>query len=152
MVEPRFAARVLLLDPDDRLLLLRAQDDVVPYHWWVAPGGGLEAGESFEAAARRELFEETGLDLPIGRWVWVRRHVFEFRGATLDQRERYFLARTTSITIAPPKPDDYVTEWRWWTLAELIATHDVLTPRRLPELLADILAGRAPPEPIDCGV
>ncbi len=44
-----------------RVFLLHARDRVAGRSWWMAPGGGLEAGESFEAAARRELAEETGL-------------------------------------------------------------------------------------------
>ena len=47
-----------------------------------------------------------------------------------------------------------VHELRWWTPDELTAAADgvLFAPRRLPELLADLLAAGAPPEPIDVGV
>jgi ADP-ribose pyrophosphatase YjhB (NUDIX family) len=49
----RPVARVLLLGPEQQLLLLLAQDTVRNHFSWVTPGGGLEAGESFERAASR---------------------------------------------------------------------------------------------------
>ncbi len=54
---------MLVLDPDGHLLMFRDSDlglDPVP-HWWITPGGGVDPGESDEAAAVRELREETGL-------------------------------------------------------------------------------------------
>ncbi|WP_342351908.1 NUDIX hydrolase [Paenibacillus physcomitrellae] len=48
---------VVLLDPNDRLLLQRRKDNGL----WGLPGGAMEIGESFEDTARRELLEETGL-------------------------------------------------------------------------------------------
>jgi hypothetical protein len=40
---------------------------------------------------------------------------------------------------------------RWWTLDELEATTDKLSPRRLPSALRDLLERGPPPEPIDVG-
>jgi 8-oxo-dGTP pyrophosphatase MutT (NUDIX family) len=42
------------------LVLRRAETDSLPGYWEI-PGGGVEVGESFEDAARRELVEETGI-------------------------------------------------------------------------------------------
>ncbi len=56
----RLSAGVIILDPDDRVALVR---HVKPgtYDFWVAPGGGVEPGEDIRAAAQRETLEETGL-------------------------------------------------------------------------------------------
>ena len=57
----RSAARVIVIDDDDRLLLVRFEfpDGRAV---WATVGGGLEPGETHEDAARRELAEEAGLD------------------------------------------------------------------------------------------
>ena len=150
--EPRCAARVLLLHEQAGLLLLRAEQAREPRVFWIAPGGGLDPGETHEQAAVREVLEETGITVELGPAVWVRRHRYTVDGRTFDQSERYYLGRTDELSIRPRQQDDYVTAHRWWTPAELARAQDVLVPRRLAELLPPLLRGELPPEPIDCGV
>jgi 8-oxo-dGTP pyrophosphatase MutT (NUDIX family) len=55
---------VFLVDPEGRLLLqLRDAHAPTGANQWSVPGGGIELGEDPEAGARREVLEETGLQV-----------------------------------------------------------------------------------------
>ena len=59
----RPAARVVLLDKEKQIFLVKGSDPMRPEKgtWWEIPGGGIESGEKSEDAAQRELYEETNL-------------------------------------------------------------------------------------------
>jgi len=155
----REAVRALILDDDDRVLLVRF--DFPARTVWAIPGGGIDGDESDEHALRRELGEELGLTEPdIGEHLWNRLHIFPFINGLYDgQRERAYLVRVRSGF--EPRPHftweqlnaEYLFEIRWWTLAELQAassTGEITTaPRRLAALVDDLLTNGPPPGPPD---
>jgi 8-oxo-dGTP pyrophosphatase MutT (NUDIX family) len=150
----RQAVRVLLLDEADRVLLVRFWDG--DHSWWCAPGGGIEAGETDQAAAARELREELG-DAPIelGPCIWTRRHIGVFRGQAFDQRERIYLGRVTAFDPNPTpgafsehEPEDI----RWWTTDQLASADAEFSPRRLPTLVRRLLEDGPPSKPVDVGI
>jgi 8-oxo-dGTP diphosphatase len=156
-VRLRQAARAVVLDPGDRILLVRFEFPAGTV--WATPGGGLDVGETHEQAILRELEEEAGLvGCELGPWIWTRTHVVPFESGLWDgQVERYVLVRTQAFEPAPRfTPDElaaeFVTGVRWWTQAELAAAEVVFAPRRLPELVAALLRDGAPGEPVDVGV
>ena len=150
----RPTSRVLLIDEKDRVLLFRGQDPAKPeVRFWFPPGGGIEDGESAEAAAKREVAEETGLvDFELGPHIWNRRHIFTFYGSHQDVRETWYFARVANFEIDTSGFTDVelevMQEHKWWTQEELDKTTDFLTPRSLAPLLRDLLANGLPPEPI----
>ena len=147
----RPAARVLLIDEQDRVLLLRA--NVGMGDVWITPGGALEPGETAEQAALRELREETGVEsAELSRCVWTRVHRFEWGGKRYEQQERFFVARTTAPEVCldgcGPEELQFLSEWRWWTTEETAQSTALFAPRALAKILPAIIAGEYPDEPL----
>lgn len=136
----RHAARALILDDKDRVLLLQAR--ISGQAMWVTPGGGVERHECYASALQREVAEEVGVPLRVGPIVWVRR----FSGADAGNigpggefTEVFFSGRALDHEISPLRPDDYVIGHKWWSVDELTASRELFAPRALPRLLPSLL-------------
>jgi 8-oxo-dGTP pyrophosphatase MutT (NUDIX family) len=136
---PRPASRILLTDPAGRVLLFRfTPDDRPPF--WCTPGGALDPGESYEAAARRELREETGLDLDCGPEIARRQVEFvTLEGIPVDADERYFAVRADVTDIDCSGHTDLersvMREWRWFDRTELDQHDEPYFPEDLGTML-----------------
>jgi 8-oxo-dGTP pyrophosphatase MutT (NUDIX family) len=141
--------RALVLDSEGRTLLLRwPRPGGSPF--WIAPGGGVEPGESDEEALRRELREELALERrDFGPCLWTREFTFPWRDGWWHQRERYHLVHVEPDEITGGEELDNA---RWWTADELVATDELTAPSRLGDLLHDLVANGPPRKPIDVGV
>jgi ADP-ribose pyrophosphatase YjhB (NUDIX family) len=108
-------AGAVILDDEGRLLLVRRGH--APYAGsWSLPSGRAEPGESARQAARREVIEETGLDVDVGELLGV---VFrEDAAAGLRYEIHDFAARVVAGTAHAADDAD---ELGWFTPQELIA-------------------------------
>jgi 8-oxo-dGTP pyrophosphatase MutT (NUDIX family) len=159
----RSAARVLVLDAADRVLLVLGTDPAVPgvRYWWTL-GGGREPGESPRACAVRELHEEAGLIVTEADLVGPLHRdasAFAFDRFWIEQDNEFFAVRVESWTAAPAALDVLevasILGTGWWTLDELRAQRDGLPhggpgvvgeavyPPALPDIVAVALAATA---------
>jgi ADP-ribose pyrophosphatase YjhB (NUDIX family) len=136
---------VIVLDPDDRVLLFRYDDEQPNGRHWCTPGGGLNDGEDYAAGALRELAEETGwTDVALGEQVFERTLTMEYTDEIVRQHERFFLARVPTARrglgeVAAMHHSDGIAAWHWWTLAELDSTAEVIWPSGLANLIRGAL-------------
>ena len=138
----RDTARLIVLDEATCLLLFRYDD--AGRAWWATPGGGLEAGETFEAAARREAGEELGLADVAPLPLWREVAEFEARGELLSQTEQFFLLRVARDAVCLGEDVrgahalEGILEARWWSLTELADAANVF-PERLAQRVRAVI-------------
>ena len=143
----RLVSRVLVFDREGRtLLFLTTAPDSSGVARWLTPGGGVDPGESHADAARRELFEETGLaEADLGEPVWSHDYDVEWDSADHDSGHAVFYRVVTDRF--EPSADHWtdeervdVLQHRWWSLDELLAEQ----PRFEPAELVGLVRTHAP--------
>lgn len=145
-VKHRETARVLIFNEKKQIFMLKTHFDPevgLPPRWLI-PGGGIDAGEKPLEAARRELFEETGLKIdserlgePVlvtsGRWDWADGHNYHTYTDTIFELQVEHFEPDTSGFTADEHRD--ILETKWWNVSELIASQESIGPHELVNYL-----------------
>lgn len=152
----RQAARVVVFDSDQRVLLIQGRDPADPggRTWWEIPGGGMDPGEPSAHCAARELAEEAGIvQATVGPVVWTQQVQFTFAGLWFDQDEFIHVAWTEQTELGVQRLEAFEAmafgERRWWSVDEIVNAESAFLPAWLPAALPAVVAGPLPNEPID---
>lgn len=142
----RVGGRVLLVDPEGRVLLIHERLEDGSTHW-LTPGGGVEGDESPRVAAEREAFEEVGAQIDLGdaEPVLLTQRLWSWAGIVYDQVDHFYLARVPAPLVPMPGGLTAVEQttllgFRWWSAAELQRTDEVVLPAELGDVLSTVLA------------
>ena len=146
----RSAARAVILDPDRRILLVRwdfpdrPELGYPPMSVWGTPGGGIEPDEDIDAALRRELAEELGLDDVVDRPADLGAGRTSSRSSTGGGTVSTTASSSSDVEPFEPAPRltveqlraEHLMHIRWWTQDELAAFvpdgDGAVRPRQLP--------------------
>ena len=145
--------RILLFNSANELLFMGAEDknltgaDGNKGRFWFLVGGSLEKGETFQAAAKRELTEETGLtdaDVIWGAEIAEGTVHLKNNNQPLDIYQRFVVAKTEKDAVHLHNLDAWeqnaVKALRWFSSEEIQTSKEVIYPRCLKEFLPEILA------------
>jgi ADP-ribose pyrophosphatase YjhB (NUDIX family) len=131
---PRAAAGLLVVKRDTVLLLERA--DPPRKGCLDIPGGFIEAGERLEAAARRELHEETGLRVARADWLGFYWDTYFIRGfGRFPVMNFYWAARWRS---GEPRAADDAASATWVPLRSLPRLRRRFAWAHMTSLLGDL--------------
>ena len=149
----RKASRILVLDENNRVLLfhfLIKPSTGKNRSFWATPGGEINKGETSISAAKRELFEETGLNLEeasFGDPVW--KSEFEFRmnnEETVLAHEQFFVVRLSSTLKLSHcnwthEERNIISGHKWWSIIELKKKpkEETIYPADIVELLEKVV-------------
>lgn len=151
----RESVRGLVLDDRGWMLLVHVdRPGLQPARGvWVNPGGGVEPGETRLDALRRELREETGIEVTaLGPEIWTKTAMFAMDGwdGQVDHIHLVQVPRVEPVPALSPEElrAEHVHEVRWWSPAELAASDATFAPRDLPRLYREVTTCGIPEAPV----
>ena len=80
---PHYTIVVGIVCKGDRILIDKRRQNALLGGLWEFPGGKKKRGESFKAAVAREVKEETGIDIEVGRRLCIVKHAYSHFKITL---------------------------------------------------------------------
>jgi 8-oxo-dGTP pyrophosphatase MutT (NUDIX family) len=114
------------------------------YRNWGFPKGHLEEGELPDAAALREVREETGLEgLELRGEIETIDWYFRFRGRLIHKVCHFYLMETAS-TVTCPQRAEGITACRWMPISEALQTISYANAKAVLQRAGDMVGGALP--------
>jgi 8-oxo-dGTP pyrophosphatase MutT (NUDIX family) len=146
----RPSSRLLVLDQQNKVLLFRfvfKDGALAGKDFWATPGGEVNTGETFEEAAKRELFEETGIDIELNALenpVAEQQFILPMPdGEQVMAHEKLYVVRTECQAITNSNwtalEMQVMTDHKWWSVMDLRATGDTVYPQDLADILIKVI-------------
>ncbi len=108
------SAVVLVVDENERILLVKQYRLPAGKSLWELPAGKIDDGETALQAAKRELMEETGYKAK----TWTKLAAYWASPGFLQEKMNIFMATGLKAGIATPMDDERI-EARWFTAGEI---------------------------------
>lgn len=153
----RKSSRAIVLNQQNQIFLFRytfdffAEEDSI----WITPGGGLDEGESFEEALKRELLEEMGIELtePAPQ-IFYRNPLYELKnGETARCEERFYLVYCEEEMFSyagwTESENKRMTAGKWWSAEEMKASGEKFFSEDILEIIESLSRGEIPKEPVE---
>ena len=153
----RKSSRAIVLNKQNQIFLFRytfdffAEQEAI----WITPGGGLDDGESFEEALKRELFEELGMKLTEpAPFVFYRTPLYELKnGEKVRSEERFYLVRLDKAEFSyigwTESENRRMTAGKWWSVEEIRLSEETFFSEDILEIIERLSRGEIPKEPIE---
>lgn len=156
-MQTRKSSRAIVLNKQNQIFLFQYTFDFFAEKEsiWITPGGGLDDGESFEEALKRELFEEMGIKLTEpAMFVFYRTPLYELKdGETVRSEERFYLVRLDetefSCTGWTESEKERMTAGKWWSAEEIKASGEKFFSADILGILERLSRGEIPGKPME---
>ena len=109
-------------------------------NFWDLPKGKLEEGESKEAAAIREVQEETGLKkLTLSGYITTTYHTYKSKKGKRILKKTYWYQMQTSETVVSPQIEEDIEQVVWVTMPEFLNQNQLSIYKNIKEVLEMIV-------------
>lgn len=103
----RVGSAAVVEDSRGRILLTKRNKEPMK-GYWVLPGGGVKFGETIEDTVKREIKEETGLDIELTSFITVYQII-----KPKENQHRVIIYHKARLKGGQPRPSDDTSEIKW---------------------------------------
>jgi len=153
----RNSSRAVMLNTKNEIFLIRYFFDYFKDKntVWLTPGGGLEDGETYEEALKREVFEETGVRLDGKyRYLFFRDRIYTLSdGEKVLGHEQYYLVRIGKEAFSfenwTKSEQKRMSDPKWWSKREISESGDEFFSDDIIDIMDKITEDRLPDYPVE---